>query len=43
MPGIAGRFFRNIPGAIGLNAVVALASAAAFLAGYEVLVLAEIL
>ena len=43
MRGITGRFFRNIGGAIGLNALVAFVSAAAFFVGYELLVLARIL
>lgn len=43
MRGITGQFFRNIPGAIGLNAVVAFVSVAAFLVGYELLVPAKIL
>ena len=43
MRGISGQFFRNIPGAIALNAVVAFVSAAAFLVGYELLVLAKFL
>jgi len=33
------KFFWSIPGAIGLNAVVALASGLAFLVGYELLAL----
>jgi hypothetical protein len=33
------QFFRSIPGAVGLNAIVAFASAAAFLLSYEGLVL----
>lgn len=41
MRGFAAQFFRNIPGAVGLNVVVALGSAAAFLLGYELLMLVK--
>jgi hypothetical protein len=35
MKSFALQFFRNVPGAIGLNAAVAIGSAAVFFVGYE--------
>jgi hypothetical protein len=41
MRGFAAQFFRNIPSAVGLNVMVALGSATAFLLGYELLMLVK--
>ena len=39
----AEQFFRSMPGAVGLNAMVAFISAVVFLLGYELLVLIKFL
>ena len=40
---VAKQFFRRIPGAVGVNAMVALASAAVFLLAYELSLLIKFL